>query len=126
MARERIHALPDISSGAKYFFTDDFDLDPTGVAKHLTEISLPRLSQLRERLAELPEWTTENIEGAIRTLATDLNIKPAELVHPTRMAVSGRTVGPSLWELLEVLGRERVLRRLEFVSSKQESTSPAS
>jgi glutamyl-tRNA synthetase len=126
MARERIHALPDISSGAKYFFTDDFALDPTGVAKHLTEVSLPRLAQLRERLAALPEWTTENIEGVIRTLATDLNIKPAELVHPTRMAVSGRTVGPSLWELLEVLGRKQVLRRLDLISGKLKSTSPAS
>jgi glutamyl-tRNA synthetase len=132
MARERMHALIEtennvkhvvravgnLSEGTKYFFSDDFDLDPKGREKHLTETSLSRLTQLRERFAALPEWTTENIEGAIRTLAEELACKPAELVHPTRMAVSGRTVGPSLWELLEVLGRDRVLRRLDKITSR--------
>jgi glutamyl-tRNA synthetase len=132
MARERMHALIEtqdnvkqvthalgnIRDGSKYFFSDDFALDATGVAKHLTETALPRLQQLRERLSQLPDWTHEAIEAALRELAGELGIKPAELVHPTRMAVSGRTVGPSLWELLEVLGRERTLRRLDSISQR--------
>ncbi|HEX8834818.1 MAG TPA: glutamate--tRNA ligase [Abditibacteriaceae bacterium] len=115
LARERIHGVSDIRNGATYFFSDDYEVDPAGVAKHLTETSLPKLKQLRDRLEALTEWNHDSVEGAIRTLASDLGIKPAELIHPSRMAVSGRTVGPSVFELLAALGRERVLRRMARV-----------
>ena len=113
MARERIHNISDINGAATYFFRDDYTLDETGKAKHLTEISLPRLKQLHEKFVALPEWNHDSVEGAIRSLATELEIKPAELIHPSRMAVSGRTVGPSVFELLALLGRDRVLRRFD-------------
>ena len=115
MARQRIHNVSDIRDAVAPFFTDDYAVDEAGAARHLTEVSLPRLRQLRERLEALPEWNHDNIEGAIRKLAQELQIKPAELIHPSRMAVSGRTVGPSVFELLETLGRERVLTRLSRV-----------
>jgi glutamyl/glutaminyl-tRNA synthetase len=113
LARERIHNISDIKDAATYFFSDDYVVDETGAAKHLTEVSTPRLRQLRERFTALPEWNHDAVEGAIRSLAEELSIKPAELIHPSRMAVSGRTVGPSVFELLAVLGRERVLGRLQ-------------
>ncbi|HEX8234577.1 MAG TPA: glutamate--tRNA ligase [Abditibacteriaceae bacterium] len=113
LARERIHNISDIKDAATYFFSDDYTLDEAGAAKHLTEVSAPRLRQLRERFAALSEWNHDAVEGAIRALAEELSIKPAELIHPSRMAVSGRTVGPSVFELLAVLGRERVLSRLQ-------------
>jgi glutamyl-tRNA synthetase len=115
IARERIHNIADIRGAATYFFTDDYEIDVTGAAKHLTDVSAPRLRQLRERLEFLTEWTHDAIEQALRSLAQELEIKPAELIHPARMSVSGRTVGPSIFELLEALGRERVLRRLQKV-----------
>jgi len=118
MARERIHGIADIKDAATYFFSDNYTVDETGAAKHLTNVSKPRLEQLRQRFEALSEWNHDSIENAIRTLATDLNIKPAELIHPVRMAVSGRTVGPSVFELLAVLGRERVLRRLSGVGGR--------
>lgn len=113
LARERIHGLADVAVGAQPFFTDDYSIDEAGATKHLTEVSLPRLAKLRESLAGLTEWTHESIDAALRALATELEIKPAELIHPSRMAVSGRTVGPSVFHLLEALGRDRVLRRLD-------------
>jgi glutamyl-tRNA synthetase len=113
LARERVHGLGEITIAARSFFSDDYELDEVGKAKHLTEVSQPRLAKLRDALETVPEWTHENIDAALRTLATELEIKPAELIHPARMAVSGRTVGPSVFHLLEALGRERVLRRLE-------------
>lgn len=103
----------DFARAAAYFFTDDFFVEEEGAAKHLTEVSRERLTRLRGRLEALPEWTLEAIEGALRGLAENLGIKPAELIHPSRMAVSGRTVGPSIFHLLEILGRERVLSRLQ-------------
>ncbi len=115
MARERIHSIADIKDAATYFWSDDYALDETGKAKHLTETSLPKLRKLRDKFAQIPaeNWNHDAVENAIRTLATELEIKPAELIHPSRMAVSGRTVGPSVFELLALLGRERVLHRLD-------------
>jgi glutamyl-tRNA synthetase len=113
LSRDRIHGIADIGDAARAFFTDDYPLDETGVAKHLTETSRPRLQQLHDSFVAIEEWTHENLDVALRALAAELGIKPAELIHPSRMAVSGRTVGPSIFHLLEALGRERVLRRLE-------------
>ncbi|HEX9997576.1 MAG TPA: glutamate--tRNA ligase [Abditibacterium sp.] len=113
MARERIHGLADIQRTAIYFFIDAFPIDEAGAAKHLTAENLANCAKLRENLAALESWTATEIEGVVRTLSEELGVKVASLVHPTRMLVSGQTVGPSLWELLEFLGRERVLRRME-------------
>ncbi len=112
MARERIQNLPDIARTATYFFTDDFAVDEAGRAKHLTPENLENAAKLRAKFAELSEWDAAQIEAAVRELSEELGIKVALLVHPTRMLVSGQTVGPSLWELLEFLGKERTVRRM--------------
>ena len=112
MARQRIHSIGDITRNATYFFSDDFAQDEKG-AKHLTPENLEREAKLRARFEQLETWDAASLEGAIRELAETEEVKVAALVHPTRMLVSGQTVGPSLWELLEFLGRERVLRRME-------------
>jgi glutamyl-tRNA synthetase len=71
----------------------------------------PRLRQLADRFAAV-EWTAPALEAALKQLATELGIKPAELIHPCRVAVSGVSAGPSLYPMLELLGRDRVLARL--------------
>jgi glutamyl-tRNA synthetase len=61
----------------------------------------------------VPEWNAQALEGALKSLATSIPCKAGELIHPARLAVSGRSIGPSLYHMLEVLGRERVLSRLQ-------------
>jgi glutamyl-tRNA synthetase len=117
LARQRIHGLPDISRAATYFFSDDYEADPAALQKHNTPEAKQLLQELRARFDALPDWTHDAIEVAIRALAEERGVKPAALIHPTRVAVSGHTVGPSLFELLEVLGRERVLRRIAAFTS---------
>jgi glutamyl-tRNA synthetase len=107
----------DLASGAKYFFSDEFPFDEKGLQKYGTSEAKILLTELNAHLSALPEWNHDAIENAIRALAEEKNVKPAAFIHPARIAVSGRSVGPSLFELLEVLGRERVLRRLEKFSS---------
>ena len=116
LGRERIHGIDEIGSGVGYFFKDDYAVDAVGAAKHLTDAARPRLAELKNRLSAVVQWDHDSLENALRALAEELNLKPAELIHPTRMAVSGRTVGPSIFELLEALGRERVLRRMAAIS----------
>lgn len=113
LGRERIRKLSDIEEGVKYFFSDDYSVDPKGLEKHGTPEAKALLADLHARLSALPEWNHDAIENAIRTLAEEKGVKPAAFIHPSRVAVSGKTVGPSLFELHEALGRERVLSRIE-------------
>jgi glutamyl-tRNA synthetase len=64
-------------------------------------------------LQELPDWSTPAIEEALKAALVDgLGLKPRQAFGPVRVAVSGRTVSPPLYESMELLGRERSLRRL--------------
>ena len=72
------------------------------------------LTTARTALAALPEWTTESIEVALReSLIDGLGRKPKVAFGPVRVAVTGRRISPPLFESLELLGRERSLRRLD-------------
>ena len=64
----------------------------------------------------LPEWTHASIEAKLKETAAALGVKAGELVHPARVAVTGKSVGPGLYETLEILGRERVLERFKRAS----------
>lgn len=112
LSRERIHKLSDIRANALPFFSDEFPTDAKGAEKHLTDEGRARLSKLHAKLSELSTWDHDSIADAIRELAEAEEIKPALLIHPSRLATSGQTVGPSIFELLEALGREKVLARL--------------
>ena len=77
-----------------------------------------RLSALREELTKTDKWSAEQIESTLKALAQKLGCKTGDLVHPARIAVSGRAIGPSLYHMLEVMGKERVLARFERATAK--------
>jgi glutamyl-tRNA synthetase len=68
---------------------------------------------LATSFAAVPAWNAGSLESALKSLATDLGIKAGLLIHPCRASVSGQAVGPSLYHMLEVLGRDRVIARLQ-------------
>ena len=114
IVQEKIKLLKDVPDWIGYFFTEDYEYDPEAVAKTFAGPELmSRLAQLRETYRWVPEWNAQTLEGALKTLATGIPCKAGELIHPARLAVSGRSIGPSLYHMLEVLGRERVLTRLQ-------------
>lgn len=116
---ERIHFFEDIAKRAAYFFTEDYSYDESAVRKRLMkEGALDGLRRMRERFAALPIFTAEETERALRQLAQELGIGAGALVHPVRVAVSGCAEGPSLFPMLELLGRERVLSRLDRVLAR--------
>ena len=113
IVKEKIKLLKDVPDWISYFFTDDYEFDPEAVAKTFREGTMERLRQLEQRYRALDRWNVESLEGELNKLASDLGCKTGELIHPTRLAVSGRSIGPSLYHMLEVLGRDRVLARLQ-------------
>ena len=96
-----------------FYFTDDFDYDPQSAAKHFTAENKLRLKAVRDALSSLEKFNVPEIEAAIKTTAANLGIKLGAIVHPARLAATGSTVGPSLYHLLEVLGKEKVLARID-------------
>lgn len=114
LIKEKIKLIPEVTGWVDYFFTDAFEYNPEAVEKTLRKPgALERLVQLRGAYAQLSTWEATLLETQLKELAAQVGCKPAEYIHPARVAVSGRGVGPSLYHMLEVLGQQRVLARID-------------
>jgi glutamyl-tRNA synthetase len=111
--KEKIDVFAELPAFAGFYFTEEISYDPEAAKKDLTPENRPRLQSLREAYAALADFTAPNLEVELKKLATALGVKAGVMVHPTRLACTGRTAGPSLYHLLEVLGKDRVLARLD-------------
>ncbi len=109
----KINTLDELPAYCGFYFTDDFDYNPEGVAKHFTAENRPRLRAVRDAFGALEKFDAAEIEGTLKATAATLGVKVGALVHPTRLAVTGSNAGPSLYHLLEVLGKEKVLARID-------------
>jgi glutamyl-tRNA synthetase len=124
---ERMKVLSEVTELVGFFFeTLDYPngYDEKAVKKWFT---VPHLKPLLEKeiaaYDALPEWTTEGLEQATRAVGEALGLKFGDVVHPTRVAATGRTVGPGLFETLWALGKERVLTRMRTVLERVEPSS---
>jgi glutamyl-tRNA synthetase len=112
--RTRVKTLAEIADASEYFFIDDFSYEEKGVRKHFQkEGVVDRLKMARQRLAALDTFDLENTEKVYRDLSDELGIKTGMIIHPTRMALSGRTMGPGLFDIMVILGKEKTLQRLD-------------
>lgn len=112
--RDRVKTLAEVADASSYFFTSDFEYEEKGVKKHFLRQGVATLLRAAvSTLSQLDTFDKETIERAYRSLADDLGVAAGELIHPTRLAVSGRTMGPGLFDILEILGREETLKRME-------------
>ncbi len=114
LIRSRFHTLKDFPRAGRAYFADDYEIEDRAYKKNLAKHPdlagwLPRLA---DRLAGLAAFTPEATEAAIRTLAGELGVKPGVLINGVRAVVTGQLAGPGLFEVLDVLGRDRVVARL--------------
>jgi glutamyl-tRNA synthetase len=113
MAQERMIVLSDAVGLLGFLFVDDVEVEDAAAAKHLRPEDAEILDAAAAALRELPQWSTPAIEQALKAaLVEGLGRKPRQAFGPVRVAVSGRTVSPPLYESIELLGRERTLARL--------------
>jgi glutamyl-tRNA synthetase len=114
LMKERTRLLTDFVTWGRYFFTEEFVYDNKARQKWLSREDVPdRLDALADRLAAVPEWTVDAIEQEIRGLAEELEVGGGQIIHPCRAAVTGQTIGPSLFHLIELLPQETVVKRLQ-------------
>ena len=125
IVKEKIKLGRELPEWMSYFFTEDFSFDEAAVKKVFTAEGVAHLGKLRKQLSPLDpaKFTATDLENEFKSLAAASGLKVGALIHPARLAVSGRPVGPSLYHLLEVLGRDRVLARMERAENKFGSNS---
>ena len=114
LIRQRFFTLKDFSEQGRAYFSDDFDIDEAAVNKNLrTE---PRLRELLIGLAKKVEavepFNSETAEAALREFAEESGVKAGLLINGSRTMLTGQSVGPSMFEIFDVLGRDRSAERL--------------
>jgi glutamyl-tRNA synthetase len=108
--REKIKFLTELKDWADFYFAETISL--AGAAPFTPE-TRAHLTRLKAALLDLARFDADAIGSAFKSLATELGIKAGALVHPVRLACTGKKIGPSLYHLIEVLGRDRVLARID-------------
>lgn len=110
--QEKVKVFNEIPPFIDFYFRDVTEYDPEGL-KHFTAENKPRLQRLQAAFAQLASFDAASLEGALKAVAAELGVKAGVLVHPLRLACTGKSIGPSLYHLMEILGREKVSQRLE-------------
>ena len=109
----KINTFDELPAYCGFYFVDEISYNPEGVAKHFAAENKPRLQAVRDAFAALENFDATEIEATLKATAKKLGVKVGALVHPTRLAVTGSNAGPSLYHLLEILGKEKVLARID-------------
>jgi glutamyl-tRNA synthetase len=114
LLKSRAKRLDDFVALGRFFFTSEPDYDPAAVGKYL------RVDGVREHLAALdaafealPTFDAQSIEAALRMTAEARGVKAASLIHAVRVAVTGKSVSPGLFEVLALVGRDTTRARLQ-------------
>jgi glutamyl-tRNA synthetase len=110
--RERARTLAELVDLASYFLSDTVAIDPKAGAKFLKPETRPLLLELAERLGSVPRWDASSIQTAFEAIMTERRLGLGKIAQPVRVAITGGTASPGIFEVLEVVGRERSLSRL--------------
>jgi len=111
--RGKIKTFAELPAYAGFYFREELTYEPEAAQKAFVPENKPRLEKLRDTFGKLVSFDAAAIEAALKTTATELGVKVGVLIHPTRLACTGNPHGPSLYHLIEVLGKERVMARIE-------------
>ncbi len=114
-ARDKGKLFKDLPPFVGFYFAPDdaIPMDPEAAAKALTAAAAAPMRRLRDAFAALPAFDAASLEGALKGVAAELGVKAGALTQPCRVAATGSLVGPSLYHLLAVLGREKSLARID-------------
>jgi glutamyl-tRNA synthetase len=109
----RLAHVNDFVDWADFFFLNEVKMDPAAQAKHLSKDLSKEFSLFVQRMDALQDFTVENIEKCFRDMMAELGLEAKVLIHPIRVALTGKTIGPGLFEVIYHLGKERSKERLQ-------------
>lgn len=121
---ERIKLRSDFATMAGFFFTEEYRRDEKAIKKRLEREGVGEiLASTLDRFRSLPDFGAATLESAVQDLAAARGVKSGDFIHPLRVAVSGLMEGPGLFDMLELLGRDRVSARIERTLQAQAAGS---
>ncbi len=115
--KERIECFSDLYERADYFFNDCVSFETNAVNKYLSDENIPKyLMKLIQVLQQLESFDDmQKLEHFVRSLAEELGIKAAKLIHPIRVSITGKSASPGVFDVMSLLGKDKVLLRLKYV-----------
>lgn len=114
LLKERSHRIKDFAVRAKPFLSDDLTYDREGIERYLKDERLEELlPKLRDDFLQMEDFTASNIEHVLRQRAEREGVKAALFIHALRMLVVGEPVSPGIFEVLELVGKEKTIQRIE-------------
>ena len=111
----RAKTLIQLAEQSKYFFTDPESIDEEAKMNSWKDNTRELLATYFKHISELDDWDQNSLESLLRTVANDAGVGAGKIIHPVRLALSGITHGPSLFIMMELLGKERCTRRIRTV-----------
>jgi glutamyl-tRNA synthetase len=113
----RCHTLVEMAEAARFYFQDPRPYEEKGAKKFLTAESVPILQQVARRLESLPEFSEAALNQLFHDLAAETGLKMVNLAQPVRLALTGRTASPGLYEIINILGKPETLQRIKTAIS---------
>ena len=111
---DRLKVLSDVVEYGKFLFVEELEYEPRAVRKRLLkEGAAEILLGARDALSKAEPFNEEHVEDAVRRIAEHKGLSGAAVIHPIRVAVTGKAVGPGIFETLVLLGKEKTLARLD-------------
>lgn len=111
--RQRGRTLVELAEMADFYFTSDFSYEEQGVKKFFNPDSLKSLKIIKDKMSKIEDITEKEFEALIRQTAEELNLKVTLVAQSFRLSITGKTVSPGLYEIIEVLGIKETLKRLD-------------
>jgi glutamyl-tRNA synthetase len=111
--RERTKTLKELADASLYFFTDEIEYDESAKKKFLTPETVPIFRDLIDRLSSLSDFNASELQRVFGEIIEQKGLKLVQIAQPVRVALTGKTVSPGIFEVMEILGKEKVLERLE-------------
>ena len=111
--QEKVKQIDDLPAFCSFYFTEEFAYDEAMASKAFASDNMDPFAQLRAIYGQIEVFKPEPLEDALKALADELGVKVRNLVMPARCACTGVKVGPGLYDLMTVLGQERVLKRFD-------------
>jgi glutamyl-tRNA synthetase len=119
LLQDRLKVLSELEDEHRFFFLETVEYQDEAVEKFLRQPGVTEnLRALAERLRALPSFDAESVERAARELIAQRNLQPKDMIHPARVALTGRSVSPPLFETMTILGKDKVLGRLEYAATQ--------
>jgi glutamyl-tRNA synthetase len=119
----RSKTLVDMARDAHFYYAESITYDEQAAAKFLTRDAVEPLERLVQQLEGLPAFTPENLEGAFQAVMAATGLKLGKIAQPVRVALTGRTASPGIFEITEIIGKDKVLERLRAAAAFIQGTA---